>query len=73
MNSSFSISDEMFESVISSVLKQGNTPSTKEPNAPEKLILKNAKFIKQIYDSYVKVGFTEIQAFDLLKIVLNNK
>lgn len=30
-----------------------------------------AKAAKEIYDSYVKAGFNEIQAFELLKLVLS--
>lgn len=30
-----------------------------------------AKAAKELYDAYVEVGFNEVQAFELLKLVLN--
>lgn len=32
-----------------------------------------ARAIKELYDSYVAVGFSEVQAFELLKTVLTTK
>ena len=32
-----------------------------------------AKVAKEMYDAYVQAGFTEAQAFDLLKCLLTNK
>lgn len=32
-----------------------------------------AKVAKEMYDAYVQAGFTEVQAFDLLKCLLTNK
>lgn len=32
-----------------------------------------ARVAKDIYDAYVQAGFTEVQAFDLLKCLLTNK
>lgn len=29
-----------------------------------------AKAVKELYDAYVQVGFNEVQAFELLKLVL---
>ena len=35
------------------------------------LLEEGAKAAKKVYDSYVAVGFNEVQAFELLKLVLS--
>lgn len=81
MNNPFGIPDELFDLMVTSAVKQGVHQSmaggTKRPNpnmtAPQKkaTLDEGAKAAKEIYDSYVKAGFNEIQAFELLKLVLN--
>ena len=81
MNNPFGIADELFDLMVTSAEKQGvhqsMAGSTKRPNAnmaaPQKKATpdEGAKAAKEIYDSYVKAGFNEIQAFELLKLVLN--
>ena len=81
MNNPFGIPDELFDLMVTSAVKHGVHQSmaggTKRPNpnmaAPQKKATpdEGAKAAKEIYDSYVKAGFNEIQAFELLKLVLN--
>ncbi|MDL2302405.1 hypothetical protein LJC58_08625 [Lachnospiraceae bacterium OttesenSCG-928-D06] len=70
MNNPFGLPDEVFEAIITSALKGNPQPG----NPPVRLLAqKGAETAKKIYDSYVAVGFSETQAFDLLKCVLTNK
>lgn len=80
MNNPFCIPDEVFDLIVASAVKQGlhqstaggtkrpapNTPPQKK-TTPEEA----AKAAKELYDSYVNAGFNEVQAFELLKLVLN--
>lgn len=83
MNNPFGLPDEVFDLVVASAVKQGIHQSmaggTKRPNpntaAPQKKTTpeEGAKAAKEIYDSYVAAGFTDTQAFELLKTVLTTK
>ena len=44
------------------------TPAAPKQNTPPE---DGATAAKKIYDSYVKAGFNEVQAFELLKLVLS--
>lgn len=76
MNNPFGIPDEVFNAVVASAvmgsvasgMKKPNPDAVKKPTHQE-----GAKAAKEIYDSYVAVGFTETQAFELLKAVLTTK
>lgn len=80
MNNPFGIPDEVFDLMVASAVKQGIHQSmaggTKRPNpnaAQQKKTTpeEGAKAAKELYDSYVDAGFNEVQAFDLLKLVLS--
>ena len=77
MNNPFGLSDEVFNTVVASAIMGSVAPGMKKPN-PDAGTKKTshqegAKAAKEIYDSYVAVGFTEAQAFELLKTVLTTK
>lgn len=40
---------------------------------PVETVKKSASSAKRLYDAYVEAGFNEIQAFELLKLVLTTK
>ena len=79
MNNPFGLPDELFGAILASAITEGmntaNNRTMKKPNpeaskqnaTPED----GAKAAKKIYDSYVKAGFNEVQAFELLKLVLS--
>ena len=80
MSNPFGIPDELMEVIIQTAAKQavsGSRPTGFTQSDPTyvKTVEHGAKAAKEIFDSYVKVGFTETQAFDLLKCVLtkNNR
>lgn len=77
MNNPFGIPDEVFDLMVTSAVKQGIHQSmaggTKRPNPNMTTPDEGAKAAKEIYDSYVAVGFTDTQAFELLKTVLTTK
>ena len=70
MNNPFGLPDELFGAILASAITEGmNTAgsrSMKKPNPAD-----GATAAKKIYDSYVKAGFNEVQAFELLKLVLS--
>lgn len=71
-NNPFGIPNEMFDAIMGSV-----APGMKKPNpdarAKKPSHQEGAKAAKKIYDSYVEAGFTDTQAFELLKTVLTTK
>lgn len=79
MNNSFGLPDELFGAILASAITEGmnmassrpmkkqDTVAPKQDTSPED----GAKAAKEIYDSYVKAGFNEVQAFELLKLVLS--
>lgn len=79
MNNPFGLPDDLFGAILASAITEGMNPANnrtmKKPNPavpkqntpPED----GAKAAKEIYDSYVKAGFNEVQAFELLKLVLS--
>ena len=82
MSNPFGIPDEVFDAIlvsaVGSAIKQQNNPcGMKKPNPDTKAPKQGttpdegAKSAKKIYDSYVAAGFNEIQAFELLKLVLS--
>lgn len=64
-NNPFGIPNEMFDAIIASAIMGSVAPGMKKPNPDAGA--------KKIYDSYVEAGFTDTQAFELLKTVLTTK
>lgn len=79
MNNPFGLPDELFGAILASAITEGmNTANSRSMKKPNPAVPKQntppedgAKAAKEIYDSYVKAGFNEIQAFELLKLVLS--
>ena len=77
MNNPFGLPDELFGAILASAITEGmntaNSRSMKNPVAPKQDVPPEdgATAAKKIYDSYVKAGFNEVQAFELLKLVLS--
>ena len=79
MNNPFGLPDELFGAILASAITEGmNTASSRSMKKPNLAVPKQntppedgAKAAKEIYDSYVKAGFNEVQAFELLKLVLS--
>lgn len=80
MNNPFGLPDELFGAILASAITEGmNTASSRsmkkaEPGSTYKQDVPpedGATAAKKIYDSYVKAGFNEVQAFELLKLVLS--
>lgn len=82
MNNPFSLPDEVVNAIISAVIKQQQEvkKSYKSENAfkadienPVDMAKKSASMAKQFYDAYAEVGFTQEQAFELVKAILAAK
>lgn len=78
MNNPFGIPDEVMNAAISAVLKQQQETKSRKPENPFNLdpataAKKSASYAKQLYDSYVEAGFTQEQAFELVKGILTAK
>lgn len=79
MNNPFGLPDELFGAILASAITEGmNTASSRSMKKPNPAVPKqntapedDAKAAKKIYDSYVAAGFNEVQAFELLKLVLS--
>lgn len=76
MNNPFGLPDEVMTAIITAVMNQ-QTQATKnhKPENPFNIDLsamakKSASTAKQLYDAYVEVGFTQEQAFELVKGIL---
>lgn len=71
MNNPFGLPDDLFGAILASAIAEGmkkpNPEASKQNATPED----GAKAAKKIYDSYVAAGFNEVQAFELLKLVLS--
>lgn len=77
MNNPFGLPDEVFNAVVASAVMGSVAPGMKKPNpdaVPKKPThQEGAKAAKELYDSYIAVGFSEAQSFELLKTVLTTK
>lgn len=72
MNNPFGLPDELFGAILASAITEGmNTASNRSMKKQDVPPEDGATAAKKIYDSYVKAGFNEIQAFELLKLVLS--
>lgn len=73
-NNPFGLPDEVMSAVIAGVLKAqatGNkTPGNPLNVDPATMAKKSASTAKQLYDAYVEAGFTQEQAFELVKGIL---
>ena len=79
MNNPFGLPDAVFNAILESaftgavVTNMKNAKPNVTPAAPKQDVPTEdgAKAAKEIYDSYVRAGFNEAQAFELLKLVLS--
>lgn len=71
--------DEFMQLLIQAAIKQQQemTKSRKPENPfnidPATAAKKSASYAKQLYDAYVEAGFTQEQAFELVKGILTAK
>lgn len=80
MNNPFGIPDDMMTAAIVAAMKE-RSAQQHENSKPENpfnvdavaMAKKSAKTAKQLYDAYVEVGFTQEQAFELVKGILTAK
>jgi hypothetical protein len=63
--------DELLKFLLASTAEGVDANKVKE-KAMDKSIDECAIQIKKIYDSFVKVGFNEVQAFELVKVQLSS-
>lgn len=76
MNNPFGLPDEVMTAIITAVMNQQTqaTKSHKPENPfnidPAAMVKKSASTAKQLYDAYVEAGFTQEQAFELVKGIL---
>lgn len=76
MNNPFGLPDEVMTAIITAVMNQQTqaTKSHKPENPfnidPAAMPKKSASTAKQLYDAYVEAGFTQEQAFELVKGIL---
>lgn len=54
-------------------MMKGNKPENPFKIDPVDMAKKSASTAKQLYDAYVEVGFTQEQAFELVKGILTTK
>ena len=80
MNNPFGIPDDLMTAAIVAAMKERSAQQQKnsEPENPFNvdtvaMAKKSAKTTKQLYDAYVEVGFTQEQAFELVKGILTAK
>lgn len=76
MNNPFGISDDLMIAIIKDVAnkqKKQKTPENPFKIDPAAMAKKSASTAKQLYDAYVEVGFTQEQAFELVKGILTAK
>lgn len=79
MNNPFGLPDEVMTAIITAAMKQGRQQTKSQtPENPFKvdmgeLAKQSAKTAKELYDAYVEAGFTNEQAFELVKGILTAK
>ncbi len=80
MNNPFNIPDEIFDAMIASAITRsinqsmaGGTNNDRKKVSPKRgtTVEDGAIAAKKVYDAYVKAGFNEVQAFELLKLILS--
>ncbi len=78
-NNPFGLPDEVFTAILTAVAKQNgqqtknNTPPNPFNIDPVAAAKKSASSAKQLLDAYIEVGFTNEQAFELVKGILTAK
>lgn len=77
-NNPFGIPDELFNIALKIAMEQKQQTKSHTPENPFKvdpavMTKKSASTAKQLYDAYVEVGFTQEQAFELVKGILTAK
>lgn len=76
MNNPFGLPDEVMNAILSTTFKQQQEMKKKyKPENPfnidpATMAKKSASTAKQLYDAYVEAGFTQEQAFELVKGIL---
>lgn len=79
MDNPFGIPDEVLIAAVNAVIQQkgqqtkSHTPENPFKIDPAAMAKKSASTAKQLYDTYVEVGFTAEQAFELVKGILTAK
>lgn len=81
MNNPFGIPDDLMTAAIVAAMKERSAQQQQKNSKPENpfnvdtvaMAKKSAKTTKQLYDAYVEVGFTQEQAFELVKGILTAK
>lgn len=87
MNNPFGLPDEVMNAIIASATKNMMSgcraggvrpnpfepPTSKQNDTLAEDAAKMAKDTKKIYDSFVTVGFNDVQAFELLKLALSRR
>lgn len=74
MNNPFGIPDDVFEGMVASILKaQGKTRPGNNANIVAEEAKKSASVSMALYKAYQEVGFTQEQAFELVKGILTAK
>mgnify|MGYP003375676604 FL=1 len=80
MNNPFGISDDLMTAAIVAAMKERSAQQQKNSKLENPfnvdtvaMAKKSAKTTKQLYDAYVEVGFTQEQAFELVKGILTAK
>lgn len=79
MNNPFGLPDAVFNAIVESAVTGAFTTGTKDTKADVPPVTQKRNIVpeegaqaaKKIYDSYVSAGFNEVQAFELLKLVLS--
>ena len=79
MNNAFGIPDDLLIAMVNAAIQQkgqqtkSHTPENPFKIDPAAMAKKSASTAKQLYDAYVEAGFTQEQAFELVKGILTTK
>ena len=79
MNNAFGIPDDLLIAMVNAAIQQkgqqtkSHTPENPFKIDPAAMAKKSASMAKQLYDAYVEAGFTQEQAFELVKGILTAK
>ena len=64
--------EKMMEMFMAQAMKEV-TPKQAAKPTPEEAAKKSATMAKQLYDAYLAEGFSEVQAFELVKAILTKR
>lgn len=79
MNNPFGIPGDLLVAMVNAAIQQkgqqtkSHTPENPFKIDPAAMAKKSASTAKQLYDAYVEAGFTQEQAFELVKGILTAK